>query len=141
MKKLIVVILAAVFSVGVQASGFMCRDYTDNLVNVDAATPEEGILEDAPVKGLVTHVRVNPDGYTVIQNDRFPKDLKFTNARFKQGMDKFASAPKGMIFKKTDGNGMPYFIVLTTPKDEKAGEKPGSNPINRMVTLGNCTER
>ena len=45
----------------------------------------------------------------------------------------------GMIFKKVDGNGNPYFIVLTTPKDEKPGEKPQSNPINRMVTLGHCS--
>jgi len=138
MKKLIVVALALVFSVGAHANGFMCKDYTDNLVNVAAANIEEGSLEDSPVKGLVTHIRANPDGYTVVQNDRFKKDLKFTNQQFKE-FPQFASSSRGMIFKKVDGNGNPYFIVLTTPKDEKPGEKPQSNPINRMVTLGHCS--
>lgn len=140
MKKSIIVALALVFSTGAHASGFMCKDYTDNLVNTGAATIEEGTLEDSPVKGLVTHIRTNPDGYTVVQNDRFKKELKFTNQRFDL-LPQFASSPKGMIFKKTDGDGKPYFIVLTTPKDEKPGEKPESNPINRMVTLGHCEER
>lgn len=138
MKKLIVVALTLAFSMGAHASGYMCKDYTDNLVNIAAASIEEGSLEDAPVKGMVTHIRTNPDGYTVVQNDRFKKDLKFTNDRFKQ-LPQYASNGRGMIFKKTDGNGMSYFIVLTTPKDEKVGEKPETNPINRMVTLGNCS--
>lgn len=140
MKKLIVVALASVFSMGAHATGFMCKDYTDNLVNIEAINIEAGTLEDAPVKGLVTHIRTNPDGYTVVQNDRFKKDMKFSNERFKQ-LPQFASSKTGMIFKKTDGDGQPYFIVLTTPKDEKVGEKPGSNPINRMVTLGHCAEK
>lgn len=138
MKKSIVVALTLAFSMGAHASGYMCKDYTDNLVNIAAASIEEGSLEDAPVKGMVTHIRSNPDGYTVVQNDRFKHDLKFANEHFKQ-MPQFASNAKGMIFKKTDGNGAAYFIVLTTPKDEKAGEKPKDNPINRMVTLGNCS--
>lgn len=140
MKKLIVVALALAFSTGAHAAGYMCKDYTDNLVNIAAASIEEGSLEDAPVKGMVTHIRTNPDGYTVVQNDRFKKDLKFANERFKQ-FPQYASSPKGMIFKKVDGNGQAYFIILTTPKDEEVGEKPESNPINRMVTLGNCEAR
>jgi len=140
MKKLIVVALVSVFSMGAHANGFMCKNYTDNLVNPTAATPEEGFLEDAPVKSLVTHIRANPDGFTVVQNDRFKKDLKFTNESFKN-LPQFASNKKGMIFKKVDGNGQPFFIVLTTPKDEKIGQKPKENPINRLVTLANCSER
>ena len=141
MKKLIVVALAMVFSVGANASGFMCKDYTDNEVDSSAATFEQGLKSNNPIRSAVTTVRVNPDGYTVVQNDVFKKQLNFTNPRFKQGMDKFASAPKGMIFKKVDGNGGPYFIVLTTAKEEKPGEKPKDNPLTRMVTLGNCSER
>jgi hypothetical protein len=140
MKKSIVVVLALAFSMGAHANGFMCKDYTDNVVDINAATPEAGTFTDDPVKGLVTHIRSNPDGYTVVQNDRFKKDLKFSSERFKE-LGNFAASKTGMIFKKTDGNGNPYFIVLTTPKDEKPGEKPSSNPINRMVTLGNCSEK
>lgn len=138
MKKSIVVALALAFSMGAHAKGYMCKDYTDNQVNIAAASIEEGSLEDAPVKGMITHIRSNPDGYTVVQNDRFKSDLKFTNERFKD-LPQFASNTRGMIFKKTDGNGQAYFIIPTTPKDEKAGEKPKENPINRMVTLGNCS--
>ena len=141
MKKLIVVALAMVFSVAANANSFMCKDYTDNEVDSSAATFEEGLKSDNPIRSAVTHVRVNPDGYTVVQNDVFKKQLTFTSARFKQGMDKYASSPKGMIFKKIDGDGNPYFIILTTAKDEKVGEKPKDNPLTRMVTLGNCSER
>lgn len=137
MKKSIVVALTLAFSMGAHASGYMCKDYTDNRVNIAAASIEEGSLEDSPVKGMVTHIRTNPDGYTVVSNDRFKHDLKFTNERFKQA-PQFASSSKGMIFKKVDGNGDAYFIILTTPKDEKVGEKPETNPISSMVTLGNC---
>ena len=139
MKKLIVVTLALAFSMGAQASSIMCKNYTDNLVDMAIDGPE-AIKSDEPIRSMVTHVRINPNGYTVLQNDRFSKNLDFTNPRFKQGMDKFASSPKGMIFRKVDGGGYPYFIILTTPKEERVGQKPKDNPINRMVTLGNCTE-
>lgn len=135
MKYLITVLLALVFSATVQAEGFMCRDYTDH--SIKATNPSDSV---ARVKSMVTNIRVNPNGYSISANGVFKKNLTFTNPRFGQ-LNKFASNDDGMIFKKAGTDGKPYFMVVTTVGPERADEEPNENPINRMVTLGNCTER
>lgn len=129
MKKLMIVLLSIAFSMSANAASFMCRDYTDTLLKADAG-----------IRSMVTNVRTDPKGYTVSQNGVFKKTLMFTNPRFDQ-LDKFASNPDGMIYRKVTDYGKPYFIVMINSKPEKVGEKPGENPIQRIVTLGNCTER
>ncbi len=143
MKTLMIVVammFAVVGSVQAGNGSFMCKDYTDNKVNISASYLEDAYETDNPIRSMVTNLRSDTNGYTISQNGLFKKRISFTNPRFDQ-LNRFASSSKGMIFRKSDGAGNPYFIIMMTSKDEKVGEDPKSNPINRMITLGNCIER
>lgn len=137
MKKLIVVVLSSVFSMGALANSFVCQQYTDNVVDMTANHPADVYKTDNPIQSEENRVSVTAGGLTVEKSKAFNKELTFTKAEYDL-VNNFAQNDRGMIFKKRDGNGQPFFMIFTTSKDETPGQKVQDNPIDRVVTLGHC---
>lgn len=116
---------------------YTCYSYTDNRVDSTVENFEDGLLTDSPTQEKITEIVVSDKGYTIKKNELFDKDMVLTNPEMAV-QSNFASNTTAMLFKKRSPNFLPYFIVLTTSQPAKPNEKPGDNPIDRMITIAQC---
>lgn len=121
------------------ATTYTCYSYTDNKVDPTVENFADGLLTDSPIQEKITTIERSAQGYTIKKNELFEEDVVLTNPEMK-ALGNFASNQTTMLFKKRSPNFLPYFIVLTTSKPIKADEKPGDNPIDRMITIAQCAQ-